>query len=534
MSRDFFLLNRSHQIARLCSTVCKASFELTTKASKLPAKLQEFNSLVRRVCAIAQATSTSEGVTLLEADRAVLDEFERAIVRHRFSEDEQIKGPAVALIRAVFADAEYFCGLKPLPQYTDRFAYELLFPSWLNLLKACMLPRAVNGKPRLAGEQQGALFSALAKYLNPSAQQLNLVAYLTFIASRYDAPTCEGHLQRLIDLYEHLGSKLLESIDEIDRHSPDARDFAERLGIYLTVKYVTISPPLPSPNSISSIRLPRRALPAGVGQSLSRMEETSDWENFFSLANTVCLLVERLQPIDGQFAELLAQYPEKIPELFALLARQQDGSAGQLMPAEGQFCLARLLHAVGTDNPLGTQACYRFASDMAYRMQGFTQSALDLFGKQLIDDDETRARLLDSCQDDKKRRELAAELIARGRQTTDDGKFLQWVECATVVLPDAESQAAQASLQALDAVISNRSIGNKELSDLVGDLRASKDGVVDCLANPIMSLAGKSPRLAALYLTLNEVAQKLAATQSVENFSVVRAKFAKLTNMEIE
>ena len=47
----------------------------------------------------------------------------------------------------------------------------------------------------------------------------------------------------------------------------------------------------------------------------------------------------------------------------------------------------------------------------------------------------------------------------------------------------------------------------------------------------MLAASGKSPRVAALYLTLNEVAQKFGETGKVDNFSVVRAKFSKLTNM---
>ncbi|MEZ6076845.1 MAG: hypothetical protein R3C56_14625 [Pirellulaceae bacterium] len=181
---------------------------------KLPPKLIEFYALLDRVCSIAgdahatdSATPSAESqIDLNDKQRRDLEEFERVIVALRFSSNELVKQPAVALIRAIFADASYFSGLKPLPQYTDVFAYELLFPSWLNLLNAAMLPRADNGKPRLEGVRQGVMFEFLGKpsALNEDQTRL-LIGFMTFIASRFDAPHCEDLLQRLIDLVTQKG-----------------------------------------------------------------------------------------------------------------------------------------------------------------------------------------------------------------------------------------------------------------------------------------------------------------------------------------
>ena len=104
--------------------------------------------------------------------------------------------------------------------------------------------------------------------------------------------------------------------------------------------------------------------------------------------------------------------------------------------------------------------------------------------------------------------------------------------CATVVSPDANVRQAKHALQALEAVVSNRSIGNKELSDLVDDLQAHATEALGYLACPIMAGAGKTPRLAALYLTLNDITETFETTGKVGNFSVVRAKYSALTNQQ--
>lgn len=218
----------------------------------MPPKLAEFYALLDRICQFAAGSAGSSGqadaadsqTQLPESQRKDLEEFERAVVALRFSDDAAVKQPAVGLIRAIFADAAYFSGLKPLPQYTEAFAYELLFPSWLNLLKACMLPRADDGKPRLEGERQGALFEFLTNTSQSSTRspwsttdERMLVGFLTFLASRFDAPKCEEMHQRVVDIIGQEGDALVAALDSIDMACKDARELCERLADYLVVKY---------------------------------------------------------------------------------------------------------------------------------------------------------------------------------------------------------------------------------------------------------------------------------------------------------
>ncbi len=112
--------------------------------------------------------------------------------------------------------------------------------------------------------------------------------------------------------------------------------------------------------------------------------------------------------------------------------------------------------------------------------------------------------------------------------------MLKLLVCASLIWQRADAGEAQAALQAIEAVIHNRTIGNRELADLLLDLKANALQALDYLASPMMAAAGKSPRVAALYLTLNEVSQKLATTGTADNFSVVRAKYSKLTNIDLD
>lgn len=545
MSRDFFLLNRSHQLNRLCGMENPTGFRVPAAKARhrLPPRLQEFYTLLDRICVAAGRTANQDPLDtshtqaspeqLSREHRQDLEEFERVVVRNRFSEDANIKQPAVQCIRAIFADAEYFSGLKPLPQYTEAFAYELLFPSWLNLLKASMLPRTDNAKPRLDGQQQGALFEFLGKLGDlADADHLKLVGYLTFIASRFDAPDCEELIQRLVDLFSRFTGRILTSLDGIDLHSKDARDFKQRLQIYLRVKYSTAKLAGTADYPIARDRPTRRSLPDVLVEHLNAAEETQNWDQFFALALPLSKIIQSPHTISGDLIGLLRQHTSHIAWLLSLVAGS-DSCVDRVLAPEAQDCLARMI----TQAPeLITQSdglLTAFANKIASRMGGYQDHVHRYFQRILIDDEEGRKLLLAGCERDELRQQLEKQLLLRAGKADDNKRFLTLLCCATIVSPNAANQPAKIALQAIDAVIGNRTIGNKEISDLVDDLQANVQQALEYLAVPIMAAAGKSPRLASLYLTLNEVSEKLANTGGVENFSVLRAKYSAITNMDV-
>ncbi len=513
--------------------------------SKLPPKLVDFYTLLDRICRVAAGSTGQAGPSdaahvstetqLKDSDRRDLEEFERAVVALRFSDDATVKQPAVALIRGIFGDAAYFSGLKPLPQYTDAFAYELLFPSWLNLLKACMLPRADDGKPRLAGERQGALFEFLAKMSLVSAHdEQMLVGYLTFLASRFDAPQCEQLLQCVVDLIGHEGGTLVAALDSIDMACKDARELRDRLADFLVVK-LSLFPAVASKNTAIAYKRPaRRAIPEILSAKLRELEATQQWGAYFAIAAPLRRLIESSHALSPDFVALLHQAPERVGSLLSLLTtKAQDGSIA-VLSCEGQECLASLVRLQPELANNDFVRLQQFALCMAHRLEGFGEAAQQYFRRVLIDDEGGRSLLLASCNDVTRRGALADQLLMRAGKTDDTNRFLKLLACVCVVSPQTAAVDAKSTLRAIEAVVANRSIGNKELSDLIGDLQANYQQSIDYLAAPMMAAAGKNPRLASLYLTLNEIAEKLTSTGTVDNFSVVRAKYSKLTNMDFD
>ena len=123
LSLAFFFENRVHQLNRLCNEE-PVRFPIPHESArgKLPQELRDFYGLLDAI--FQQVAEASE----LKTHKLVAD-FERSVVELRFSAKAEVKQAAVNLIKAIFADAEYFSGIKPLPQYTSAFAYELLFNS---------------------------------------------------------------------------------------------------------------------------------------------------------------------------------------------------------------------------------------------------------------------------------------------------------------------------------------------------------------------------------------------------------------------
>ncbi len=530
MSLDFFLQNRAHQIARLCAGESRKVDLVGNQRGKQPQVLAEFCQLVDRICEIGRSDDTD----LTDSQRNDLQQFERSIVRLRFSSDEAVKQPAVKLIKAVFADADYFSGLKPLPQYTDTFAYELLFPSWLNLLTATMLPRSGSGKPRVEGRRQGVLFEFLGKVSASGVPCENrLVGLLTFVARRFDAPLCEELLHRFVELYTQEGCELVERLESIESSCRNARQYALRVRDYLTVRHSMNKWPPNSQYPIAYQRPALRVLPGGVSRILKRLDESQqDWESFFQIAEPLRLLINSDHLLTAEFTQVMEVQPELAANLLRLVI-QGSQDQPEFLSAEGQSCLATMIQCESEAGAgLDRDRLSAFTAAMAPRLTGFSDATLHCFRRQFVQDAANRARLLEACVSEVERQQLTNDVLHLAAKTDDEGRFLELLGCATVISPSEDAAAAKNSLQAIDAVVQNRSIGNKEFRDLVEDLHANVDVALTYLSNPIMAAGGKTPRLAALYMTLSEVSHTFAETGRGQNFSVVRAKYSALTNLD--
>lgn len=535
MSQDFFLLNRAHQINRLYGLTRDKKVQRPAEKllARLPERARGLYKTLDAICEIASRESVGEEATLTDAQRAVLQDFEKAVVRDRFASDEAVKDAAVQVIRSIYADAEYFSGLKPLPQYTEKFPYELLFPSWLNLLSAVMMPKAgTTNRARLDGAQQVELFRYLANCpVAKSACGDEYVGYLTFIASRFDAPQCETMLQRAIDLVVKHGESIVMTLRRIDESTNDGNVLKQRFGDYLTVKHSLEEAEDKAEFQVSAARPDGRQLPPVLKSKLEQFEGGEDYEVYCELLKDVAAVVDSNQPISIDFTLALNKKPTFIPQMFRWLV--QCARPPKLLSEASQVLL---VSAITLEEPeadvINVPRMVNFVKRVVTRAGGISEGAAEFFKEQFLVGGDNRKTLLDACDADAKLQKIAALLLDRAGKTDSNEKFIKLLSCVTVLDQLPSSLEAQVSLNALQAVIDNRSIGNKELQDIIRDLQKNIGTALQTLASPLSVAAEKSERLVTLYLTLNEVGQTLFHSGKVDNFSVVRAKYSRLSNLE--
>lgn len=535
MSQDFFLLNRAHQINRLYGRTSDKKIQRPNdkSLSRLPERTQTLYHLLDSICEIAGRESVGEEASLNDAQRETLEEFEKAVVRDRFASDEVVKDSAVQVIRAIYADAAYFSGLKPLPQYTEKFPYELLFPSWLNLLSAAMLPKVgTTNRARLEGHQQVELFRYLAAC--PVAKgELGeeYVGFLTFVSSRFDAPYCEQMLQRTVDLVVRHGDMIVRTFKHLDASTTDGNVLKQRFGDYLTVKYSLEAWETRSEFPIMAEAPDSRPLPAPLKKKLEELEGSDDYETYCDLLHSSAAIVNSNQPVSIDITMALAKKPSFLPQILRWIVL--NATPPKLLPETSQALLAT---AIALEEPiedrLDVPRMENFVKRVVSRAGGIGEAATDYFKQQFLIGADNRKTLLDACDSEIKLQKFAGILRDRAGKTDSNEKFINLLSCVTVLDQLPTSLEAQVSLSALQAVIDNRSIGSKELQDIIRDLQKNIDTALQALASPLSVAAEKSERLVTLYLTLNEVGQTLFHSGKVDNFSVVRAKYSRLSNLE--
>ncbi len=537
MSQDFFLLNRAHQINRLYGSTSDKRIQRPNDKllARLPERARGLYALLDRICEVANAESAGDqSATLTDPQRATLCEFEQAVVRDRFAADEAVKEAAVQIIKAIYADAAYFSGLKPLPQYTEKFPYELLFPSWLNLLSAVMMPRHSGGanRARLDGTQQVELFRYLAACpIVRGERGTEFVGFLTFIASRFDAPMCEQMLQRAIDLVSRHGDAILSTLRKFDECTSDGHALKERFGNYLIAKYSLEQWDGESEYALASERPAVRSLPAALTQKIVELEQQEDYEIFADFLCDIVAVIESNQPFSIDFITALQQKSSDVPLLLKWILT--DVKPRKLLSEGSQILLASIVSLdERSQSRVDIPRIQRFVKCIVRRAGGISESAVEFFRQQFLVGTENRHTLLDACDTELKLQKIAAMLLERAAKTDSNEKFIHLLSCVTVLDQSTTSLDAQVSLNALQSVIENRSIGNKELHDIIGDLQKNIGIALQTLAAPLSVAGEKSDRLVTLYLTLNEVGQTLYHSGKVDNFSVVRAKYARLSNFD--
>ena len=567
MYHDYFLTNRALQIQRLCERTdgnrievpdrqSRAGidrplanlFKLIDKILKLPVGDKQSGGLLTKLklpsllAAWDRSSQDGQKPLLKPAQRALLIDFERSLVRVRLSEDATSARIGTGIFNLLLSDHEYFNGLKPLPQYTDDFAYELLYPTWINLNTVMLQPTAATKETRFTREQQQTIINFLDEWSEGAGDsEVKLVAILTLIANRFEPPESHEMMQRTIDLcVDRDGDPTTDAIDRLWRLQEDCDSAPEVTKLILD--FVLTNSSL-RPTSIyhrfpiTSSRVNPVDLPRSVAQCLSTLEadedQMDDYRKMLSLNRTV---IQQAEAFDSDFETLLNDHETQLVDLLQLIANGDDPIAAA--PPLVQGIIAEIAtRELGEEGQVQIKRLQPFTKRLAPRMNGLSRPTVVFVHADFIRKNPNRKALLSCAGDPTKRSKTAAQLLKIAKNTKNLDRFLNLLSVAAVVDPEFDEtqlKGIQSSIAVLQLAHMEKSIGRKEVNDLEDDIREHLPDSLALLATPLQAALQKNERLAKLYLALNEEVQILQHSGTVSNFGVTRASFSHLEKLADE
>jgi hypothetical protein len=531
------------QLCRTVDTICSWDFGDKPKQDRWGwLKIRSFRWWPGRPA--EPAASGTDDATLqpmvTAEQRAVINEFESGLVRARLGDDSSASELATAIMEALWQDRDFFNGLKPLAAHTEHFAYEFLYPTWLNLY--AVLTGVEKPEAKLSPPQVKTIFRFLDEYeRGGTSQDPELVALITFLANRWSGDELLALLQRLIDLCGCRDCQLAIAAAAVVRPLRDltrtTAEFRQLIHHYLIVESCLYKDRQPAAHRVSPNPCLDQALPAALEASLRELElDLARGPTYVALVKGVGRVVVQAGGFAQEFVELLTRNPAHVPELVELIAPPDD-DAPPLAP-DGQRVVAQFL-ASGQERSgeLELQRVRAFARHVVPRMTNLDAGVEHALKTQFIQDEANRRVLLDHVADAAKRGQIAGRLALIAKKTTDPERFFNLVELVAILDPAYDDDAlhkVRQSTQVLRLAIANASIVGKQLNELVEDLQHNLPGALHYLESPDVAAAGKPGRVGKLYQTLYHEREAFAKTGRVGNFSLSHAAYhrAKRTGGE--
>lgn len=558
---DFFLVERAAQIQRLRQTKSEHPIRVPGRMSRIgysPQALEFFRALdeiakipledkkkkkwLERLrergahlfgLGSAEPAKDGEQPLLNSEARSALETFEKHVVPILLDDDETAHPVAVALVEAILVDSQNYYGLKPLQFHTEEFAYEFLFPSWLNLYTALSLPCPSTGKPRFSHEQIKTIFGRFRELEEQGTPpDLEWVAALTFLANRLPALEAQGCIQRLFDLQPltskgataTVGERLAILHTRIDAAPPllallkslillECVVFRDQL-----VATLRLGPRLPTPKPIRPFIAPR------VQALANQPEQFAVWAE---LVGQVARLIESGKGLDREFAEILEAEAANLNDWLGLI--MPAGEARVLSPST-QRLLARLIGRTQSNGKPNLSKVREFARQLAPRLDYLGDATLALFEKQFVEQDANREVILACACEPERRRTISQKLLAGAGKTSDRARLFGQLALAAVLDPDfdpASMAALGRTLHVLATLQEQGFITTSQLDQLAGQLRERLPEAAAILAEPMLGVAGGGPT-AKLFLALSEVCMKYEMTGNVDNFGLTKGAYGNL------
>ena len=559
---DFFLVERAAQIQRLRQSKSHLPIRVPGRFSRLgysPRALEFFRALdeIERIPleekrkkrwlerlrergaslfgrGPAELATSDEQTLLSDAARTAIETFEKHIVPILLDDDETAHPVAEALVEAILRDSPNYFGLKPLQFHSDEFAYEFLFPSWLNLYTALSLPCPTTGKPRFSLEQVKAIFNRFQELeeqgMPPDPEW---VAALAFLANRLPSLAAQGFFQRLFDLRSMTAHGSTATRGAALAYLQSREDSAPQL-LALIKSLIIFESAVYRDQVVATLRLGQRLpglkpLPSFIAPRVQALADQPDkFAVWAELVVRVAKLIESGIGLDREFAEILEAQAASLNDWLGLVVPSGDA---KILSKSGQRILARLICRTQSNGQPHLAKIREFASHIAPRLDVLDKTSLAFFEKQFVEQDANRDVLLASAGAAERRRTISQKLIAGAKNVSDRTRLFGQLAIAAALDPDFDSASLTAlgrTLHVLAILEEQGFIGLKQLDQIADHLRERLPEAAAILAEPMLGITGASGPTAKLYLALSEVCMKYDLSGTVDNFGLTKGAYGNL------
>ena len=398
------------QIQRLCSSDIEQGIEVPGRFARdgLPPPAVEFLRSVDRIRKLRLGEHSGGGLMqMLRGGRSKTDsgltadeqeliyDFETQLIELRLLDDPQASQLAARFIQPILKDRSFFFGLKPLAQHADDFAYEFLYPTWLNLYTA-MRARSSAGGPRKFSDEQIEQMFGFVRQLDADTWESDqqLVGLLTFVANRFSAVEALQLARRLTRCCSDTASTTAqaERITALQDQVPSADVLKELVPNYLLVeRYIGGKPEERRENAT------RGKFPPALINKLRELGQSPDQFGLYrTLLLTVGKIVVRAGGFDKEFGKLFASGEYDAVELLDLCLSADDGQPA--FSCEAQELVAKVIRLERQGGEQDLRHVRRFAHHLARRVDTLDPAEFCAFADEFIDKDKNRKILCGDCQ----------------------------------------------------------------------------------------------------------------------------------------
>ncbi len=552
MSRDYFLIHRAVQIQLLCGQDANNPLEVPGRFARdgFSKSMLACLRCIDRICKLPFAKSASGGVMqvllslgsdkrpaqLTPKQRELIYEFETRLVEVQLSDDPFGQKWAAATISTILKNRAFFYGPKPLAEHSEEFAYEFLYPTWLNLYTVMRTRDSSSSQPKFSDVETSEIFSRLdLLQSNSHAANLSLIAIVTFVANRFTPAESVEIVKQLVGLDHALGRdgfhQMITSLTTIQERSSSASAFRALLKNYLLVKRQILG--LKNQQARSGKPGP---FPPRLAERLLGLEQHSDqFSTYEQLLLTTGKIVESAGGFSRGFGNLFQSDEYKITELLDLCLSADEGHPA--FSRRIQELIVQVIEWEKKAERYDLRHVRRFAHRLGRRLDALDDDSLETFTDEFIRNDKQRWTLLTSAPDDQKRGKIAQRLLDAAVSESNVDRFFYLLLAAALIDTQQDYQAlclVRRTIKVFRLVRQDESMSRGELADLLADVRHNLPESLGYLQKPGLAGRGKPDRLARMYLALNEACEQYAACGRTGNFGLVRAAYRNLNRLSQE